>query len=459
MAEHLLWSFNNALFFIILVIIIIIVIIFGLSSIFDVKNIKDNWAKYRCSPMIMPFAGLFGHNAKENMEFCMGKIFSAHSASYMGSVGTMFSQSSNLLQMILGSMDSMRNTVATLGGGINVVFQEFTDRISNFFFRLRVSAIYIKSLIGRMYAILFSVMYMGMSGITGMTSFTNTFLFSFLDTFCFPGNTEIMVQGKGMTPIKDIQMGDILLPSDSKVTATFQFYSKGQPMVQLGSTIVSTNHYVFHQDKLIMAGEHPHAIHIGGWNSDEPLYCLNTTNNKIPIANLTFLDYDETTKADEITMKFIEERINAQKASHCYPFTEYCPAIAEDAMIKTIHGSKQAKDIQIGDKLVTGSQVVGLIRRLVQEVSMLEDGTIVTPSTLCWHDNKWQRVGTFTEVKKETMELVSFVVIPNSQLELENGTRIRDYMELCSPDSEMHYSDHLESKNVEDTVVGKPQND
>ena len=90
---------------------------------------------------------------------------------------------------------------------------------------------------------------------------------------------------------------------------------------------------------------------------------------------------------------------------------------------------------------------------------MLEDGTIVTPSTLCWHDNKWQRVGTFTEVKKETMELVSFVVIPNSQLELENGTRIRDYMELCSPDSEMHYSDHLESKNVEDTVVGKPQND
>jgi hypothetical protein len=449
--EHPLWSFNNALFFIILVVIIIIVIIFGLSSIVDIKNIKDNWSKYRCSPMIMPFAGLFGHNAKENMEFCMGKIFSAHSSPYMSSVGTMFSQSSNLLQMILGSVDSLRNTIATLGGGINVVFQEFTDRISNFFFRLRITAIYIKALIGRMYATLFSVMYMGMSGITGMTSFTNTFLFSFLDTFCFPGTTSILVKNKGMTPIKDIQIGDVLLPSESTVTANFQFYSKGQPMVRLGSTVVSTNHYVFYQDKLVMAGEHPHAMHLGPWNSEEPLYCLNTSNNKIPVEHYIFLDYDETTKADEITMRFIEERINAKKAHQCYHFTEYCPAIGEQTSIKTVQGTKLAKDIQIGDKLVTGSQVIGLIRREVHEICTLKDGTILTPSTLCWQENKWQRVGTFTEVEKETDVLVSFVVVPNSQLELENGIRIRDYMELCSPDSEMYYSQHLESLEMEDT--------
>ena len=45
-------------------------------------------------------------------------------------------------------------------------------------------------------------------------------------------------------------------------------------------------------------------------------------------------------------------------------------------------------------------------------------------------------------------ELVSFIVIPNSQIELEDGLRIRDYMELCSPDSEIHYSKCLESKNT-----------
>jgi len=392
----------------------------------------------------MPLAGLFGYNAKENLEFCMGKIFSTHSQPYMGSIGTMFSQSSNLLQMILGSVDSLRNSIATMGGGINLIFQEFTDRISTFFFRLRLSAIRIKSLIGRMYAILFSVMYMGMSGITGMTSFTNTFLFSFLDTFCFPGETELLVEGKGKTPIKDVKIGDVLLPGDSLVTATFRFYTKGQPMVKIGSVVVSTNHYIFYNGKLLMAGDHPDAIKLGGWNSDEPLYCLNTSTNYIPIDDLLFMDYDETSIADEETMRMVEQRLNAKQSKSKYDFTEYSPAIEENTIIKTLNGGKVAKDVKIGDKLVTGSEVVGVIRRRVNEISVLEDGTEVTPATLCWHDNEWKRVGTFRNIKKETREFVSFVVVPNSQIELINGVRIRDYMELCSPDSESCYSKQLE---------------
>jgi len=451
MPEHELWSFNNALFFIILLSIIVFVLTFGVRTLFDVKKVKENWAEQRCSPMIMPFAGLFGFNTKENFEFCMGKIFATHSSPYMSSIGSMFSQSNDLLGSMFDSMNSMRNTIATLGGGINVIFQEFTERISAFFFRLRVSAIQIKTLIGRMYAILFSVMYMGLSGITGMTTFTNTFLFSFLNTFCFPGDTELIVQGKGRLPIKEVKMGDVLLPGESKVTATFQFYSKGQPMVRLGSTTVSTNHYVQHEGKWIMAGEHPHAELLGGWNSEEPLYCLNTSNNHIPVDYLTFLDYDETTHADEITMNFIEGRINSESTPHqCYRFTEYCPAVAGTTGIKTTHGIVSAKDICIGDKLVTGSEVVGVIRRQVNEVCEMAEGILLTPSTLFWQEesSKWRRIGNVYDIQYGRKELVSFVVIPNSQIELENGLRIRDYMELCSPDSEMYYSKQLHTSHA-----------
>ena len=34
-----------------------------------------------------------------------------------------------------------------------------------------------------------------------------------------------------------------------------------------------------------------------------------------------------------------------------------------------------------------------------------------------------------------------------SQIELEDGTVVRDYMELCSPDSEMYYTKCLKAKN------------
>jgi len=447
MAEHELWSFSNALVFVILFISVIFVSVFGASKLFDVKNIKKNWATERCSPMIMPFASLFGHNTKENFEFCMGKIFNVHSMPFLGSITTLFSHFTGLLHMIFDAISSLRNIIASLGGGINVIFQEFTERISNFFFKLRVSAIHIKSLIGRMYAILFSVMYMGMSGITGMTSFTNTFLFSFLDTFCFPKDTPIHILGKGLTPIKDIIIGDIIQPSNSKVTATFRFFSRGQQMVKLGTIIVSTNHYILYLDRHIKAGDHPDAIKIGSWDLDEPLYCLNTSDNKIIIDDVTFLDYDETSDGDKATMNFIEGKINSETIDKDYKFTEYCPAISENTLIKTITGLKLAKDIQIGDKLVTGSEVVGLIRRVAKELCILPNGIRVTSSTLFWNstNNKWERFGDKYEIVNNEQEMVSFVVIPNSQIELEDGLRIRDYMELCSPDSEMYYSKCLES--------------
>jgi len=444
-AEHELWSFSNALFFVIFIFILIFVAIFGLSSIFDVRKIKNNWANERCSPMIMPFASFFGHDTKENFEFCMGKIFNTHSMPVFGSIGAIFSHFTGLLQMIFNAVSSLRNIIASLGGGINVVFQEFTERISSFFFKLRLSAIHIKTLISRMYAILFSVMYMGLSGITGMTSFTNTFLFSFLDTFCFPASQLIHIKNKGLTQIKDIKIGDIIELSNSRVTATFKFFSRGQPMVKLGSVIVSTNHYVYHLGHPIKAGEHPDAIEIGVWDSDEPLYCLNTSDNKILIEDYIFLDYDETTTGDKETMNFIENKINSTCVNKEYKFNEYGPAIHETTNILTKDGPKKAIDIKIGDKLVTGSEVVGLIRKEVGEICE-RDGTILTPSTLVWNSetNKWERIGDSIKVNHEIRELVSFIVVPNSQIELEDGTRIRDYMELCSPDSEMYYSKRLE---------------
>ncbi len=453
MTTHELWAFDVSVTFIQYFAIFIFAVIMAIAAMINIKKVKANWADHRCNPLVMPFAGLFGYNTKENFEFCMGKVFSTHSSSYLGSFGTMFSQFTNLLQMIFDSIGSLRNTIASLGGGINVIFQEFTDRISNFFFKLRLSAIHIKSLISRMYAILFSVMYMGLSGITGMSSFTNTTLYSFLDTFCFPGETFINVEGKGEIQIKDIKIGDILLPTKSRVTATFRFYSKGQPMVKLGDTIVSTNHYVYYLGHPVKAGDHPEAKSLGSWISNEPLYCLNTNDNKIPLNDYVFLDYDETSDGDMVTMNFIEGRVNGEKTDTLdkeYEFTEYGAAIDETTKIKTKEGNKFAKDIKIGDKLVTGSEVVGLIRKEVNEICNVNN-KLITPSTLYWNkaSNKWERIGEIKPIISKRTELISFIVTPNSQIELENGLRIRDYMELCSPDSEIHYSKRLNHTKFE----------
>lgn len=237
-----LWSFGNALLFVIVLVLFFLSLAIGSRAVMDIKAIKEDWANQRCTPLVMPFASWFGVDAKANFDFCMGKIFTGHSQPFMGSVTSIFGSFTVLLQRIFQSVNAMRNTVATLGGGVNVIFQEFAERISMFFFRLRTTGIYMRSLFMRMYALLFSVMYMGMSGVTGMTSFTNTYLFSFIDTFCFPGDTMVRVirlqdgSPTGITdvPIRDVRIGDRLWPSGDRVTACFEFDAVGQPMVRLG---------------------------------------------------------------------------------------------------------------------------------------------------------------------------------------------------------------------------------
>lgn len=54
---------------------IIIVIIFGLLQLSNVlaigiKNIQDNWSLYRCNPLVIPMAGIFGYNPQKTFEFC-----------------------------------------------------------------------------------------------------------------------------------------------------------------------------------------------------------------------------------------------------------------------------------------------------------------------------------------------------------------------------------------------------
>lgn len=455
-----LWMFQNALLFVIVLFITTITAIFGSRAIFDIKRIKADWANQRCTPLILPFAGWFGVSAKENFEFCMGKVFQGHSQPYLGSITSIFTKFTTLLQSIFQSMNSMRNTIATLGGGINVILQEFTERISMFFYRLRLSAIHLKTLFMRMYALLFSVMYMGMSGITGMTSFTNTFLFSFLDTFCFPGDTLLQVirkeggeEKRKEVPIREVVLGDRLYPSFDRVTALFQFHATGQPMVRMGRIWVSTNHYVYDASqggKRVRAEDHSDAIPVGPWRSDEPLYCLNTDTHHIPMDGYLFMDYDEMPTADKATMQWVEKQLNgtttSSTSSHMYQ--EYGMAVHPSTEIKMATGEVcRAESIRLGDRLSTGSVVAGVIRKRVSDIIETKEGIRLSTSTLYWDEmeEKWKRFTPVPVPDSEEETFCSFVVVPNSQLELSSGLRIRDYLEYCSPDTEQNYIQHLQS--------------
>ena len=419
----------------------------ALLSAADIEEVKRNWPKYRCRPNIMPFAGLYGHSASENFTFCLNNMFGTELAEALGPVFVILSTIVTTLVTILQVANSLRIQLATMMGGINTIFQNFTDRFKQLIAAVQQSAYRMKLLMGRLYGTFFAIIYMSIAGMTTVDNFTKTILFDFLDTFCFDPDTPVEIEGKGTIPVKDVQIGDVFQKTGSKVTATFSFDSDGQQMVELpGPIVVSTNHYVYYLGKWIQARDHPEAKQKGRWQggTQRPLICFNTSDHRIPIGSYTFLDYDETEEGDAETMKWIDKGINAVQ-NHEHRIFPYSTCVAADTMIQMKDGtSKPIQTIQLGDRVSTGT-VAGLIKKEVHEVCELPSREFVSPGLCYWQSNQWVRAGDGLPIQalKRPQSFYSLVVLNTATFETKGGVFIRDYVEIHSPDAENVYTEKI----------------
>jgi hypothetical protein len=422
-----------------------------LQSSSNTKEIAENWPKYRCDPTIMPFAALYGHDTAENFQFCMKDMFSAQADSLLGPFKGILGALMGTLMTMVKSLMSMRIQLATLVGGVTKITREFQDRITQVMFRTQITASRIKFLMGRLFGVFYAIIYMGLSGITAVSNFGDTFLFNFLNFLCFPPETLVDIEGyEGPIRIDQVKIGDRFKSTKKEVTAVFSFYANGQSMVQFPNGLqVSTNHYIKHKGTFIPAGNHPEAVSCGHWMGGytRPLICLNTEDHILPIQGYEFLDFDETEEGDSDTMKWVEQQLNGGISNGDKRNLEYSPAISGETRVrmgdKTV---KSANQIRLGDALSTGN-VVGVIRKKVRNASRPTQNETVCEGACMWDPEAtvWKRARDI--FKSETLAqdhiFYGFVVTPTAQIELESGYRIRDYIEVHSPETEHVYAQKI----------------
>ncbi len=92
---------------------LILVILLGVGIYFmtnlpDFKEIKNNWAKYRCSPQVMPFASFYGQDTAENFQFCMKNIFSGYAGEILGPFYGILGGFIKVLMNLINSANSIR---------------------------------------------------------------------------------------------------------------------------------------------------------------------------------------------------------------------------------------------------------------------------------------------------------------------------------------------------------------
>jgi len=312
-----------------------------------------------------------------------------------------------------------------------------------------------RMMMNRVYATMFAVIFMALSGLTAVTNFGGTVLFDVIDTFCFDPDTKISVKNKGVISISDVQLGDALIDG-SIVTSVFQFNADGQAMVYLPANdqniLVSTNHYVLHDSAWIRADAHPAVKSAPKWTggNQRPLICLNTTTNCIPISGYLFRDYDETSAAHSAAIELANTQLNGAaaatiKTSFGEKWHELYPSMAPQTPLRLRSASAAvlATDIQLGAEMTTGDKVAGVIKHLLTEICNLPTGEQVGAGTLIYDEevHAWRRAGDMYTVHKIAPTIFhSFITLPGSKIELASGVFLRDYLEIASSDTEAPYS-------------------
>jgi RpiB/LacA/LacB family sugar-phosphate isomerase len=399
-------------------------------------DIQANWSEYRCQPQMMPLAGLFGYSVNENFEFCLQQIIQESTKGITGPFASGMFGFTSILTNLMNSANSFRTMLATLVGGVIKIISEFKARMTALMGRVKLTASRMKAMMYRVYGTMFAVIYMGLSAQTGIANFGDTFIFRFIDTFCFPPEQLVSLESGEQIPISKVLVNHIL-KGGHRVETIYRFAADGQQMVQLRSQTaepiqVSSNHFLRHNGKWIMAKDHPDALPIADWKGgiERPLICLSTHDHLLPVGSYVFADYDETDEANAETQEWVDKSLNGKTSAPKEKLksdVSYEVGLPSYTMIKTLSGYKSLYEIELGEKITETEIVVGIQCSETSESCQLSDTQLVAKGSLVWNkeiaelarqhnDANVIAVGARQHSKEEVLELIKiFISEPFSQ--------------------------------------------
>lgn len=143
----------------ILIILIFVGMYFYNILAVGIKNIEDNWPEYRCNPMVMPFAGTFGHDASENFTYCIQSMQSDYMSYLLSPMNYLMNVTNGItgefmvaIQFIREFFNVLRNFIT---GIVQSIFGVFLNILTQFQFLL----IKMKDMVGKTIGTVVTMMY------------------------------------------------------------------------------------------------------------------------------------------------------------------------------------------------------------------------------------------------------------------------------------------------------------
>ena len=266
------------------------------------RQIKHNWPKHRCNPMVMPFAGMLGPDgttASQNHSSCV----QTQQKSAMGSLMAPIHYSSSLVNSIgsdvTSGLDMVRKVFAYVRNMVEQVVKKIIGIFMNIITEVLKLIIKLKDLgskiMGVMAVLLFMLDGMVKTG-TGIWAGPVGETIRFL---CFHPSTRVQLKNFEVKRMSEIKVGDIL-ENGSIVLGTMQLAGcKENPYYKIYSKqmycdiFVTGSHMV--QDKrtgkFIPVEELLEAERTKEYTSE--MCCLITDDHLIPVGEYMFWDWED----------------------------------------------------------------------------------------------------------------------------------------------------------------------
>lgn len=443
--------------------IILIVALVLLFTLGNLQEIAKNFPRYRCYPILMPFAGNFGYDARDNFNYCLNNIFLTKATEIFQPIYKLLGGFVNIISTLMNAVLGIRKMFSNMFDGVVKFARLVRDKIQSVLFTLRATFMKMINLMNRVYGTMMAVLFMGLSAQTAALNVGDNDLVKFLFEFCFDPNTLIARADGSFVPIKDLKLGDTLRPIENVtpvVTSLFVFDGSKTPMVKIGDVTVSSAHYVNYLGKWITAAEHPESV---ATKSVPSLICLNVNNHEFYIGKcgLHAADYDEhsTVTVNRITQHLATKTLNCGK--HLSASDSYDLGIDGRFLVKMKSGKfKELQEVVIGDVLGNGDNVVGTVVEMVSDCAFLEEIYALAPAQLVYEPttNLWKRAFELGySASTEFIPLYNIITDKCTAIEIKTHTGatyfIRDYREVPLPEMEDAYSDEFSAKVTQPVEV------
>lgn len=276
----------------------LILLVFALAwlaplYIVKMKDISDNWVKYRCDPRVMPFASMFGHDTVSNFAECaqqiQGEVMDEALAPLnynLLNVGKTVGGLGDALQETRKVMNQTRGFLGEITSKIFGVFLNITLQFENMTIKTR-------DLVAKLLGVVGTLLYMLTGGVKIGESIAGGPIVGMMDAACFDPATPIVLNNSKVKRIQDIETGEVLT-GGSYVIATMRIKNTQKEPFYLLDGVKVTGYHKVRDDstgQYVFVHKHPNAKKLD--EVAEDLSCLITHDHLIRIGDTTFWDWTE----------------------------------------------------------------------------------------------------------------------------------------------------------------------